>query len=281
MDSTLRQQLQRRFLQFQDELWRPLHADPPRLLYHYSPPAGVRGILETRELWVSDIRRLNDTREGTYSTDVFGPILRRKSVPDHIRPLFNREVQQNGEIWFACVASFCAAKDLDNQWNDYAEAGAGCALAVDLERLVQSGAPDAFAVFRVLYDEAEQKAKAEATIDHAIHLSRELDIRKKDGTEFWMEALIYSLLPCGVRFKDPCRAAEQEWRVLMIRPDRRNALERTLADGRQTRYLRMALNSRLLKSVLLGPRCAFNVEEMRELLSTHGMADTSIVPSAG
>jgi hypothetical protein len=281
MDTSLRQELQRRFVQFQDELWRPLHADPPRLLYHYSSPAGVRGILETRELWVSDIRGLNDTREGTYSADVFGPILRRKSVPDQIQPLFNREVHQIGKIWVAYVASFCGAKDLDNQWNSYAEVGAGCALTVDLERLIQSGAPDAFAVFRVLYDAAEQKAKAEATIDHAIHLSRELDIRKKDSGEFWVEALIYSLLPCGVRFKDPCWAAEQEWRVLMIRPDRRNALERTLPVGWQTWYLRIALDSSLLKSVLLGPRCAFTAEEMRELLSAHGMADVSIVPTAG
>jgi hypothetical protein len=134
MESAIRQELRRRFISFQEELWRPLHAEPPSVLYHYSPPGGVRGILETRELWVSDVQRLNDKREGTYSLDVFGPILCRKSIPDPIKDVFSKELRRLGEIWFAYVASFCAAKNLDSQWNDYAAGGTGCAVEVDLER---------------------------------------------------------------------------------------------------------------------------------------------------
>lgn len=120
MESGIRQELQKYFTDFQDDLWHSHHAEPPSALYHYSPLGGVRGILNTRELWVFDIQRLNDKREGTYSLDVFGPILRRKSVPWSVNDLFSRELYRVGEIWFAYVASSCGAKGLNSQWNNYA-----------------------------------------------------------------------------------------------------------------------------------------------------------------
>jgi hypothetical protein len=128
MEEAFRLELQRYFDSFQNSLWRPFHEGPPSVLYHYSRPSGIRGILETQELWVSDVRHLNDTREGTYSLDVFGPILRRNSVPEWVKnDLFGRELHRIGVIWFHYVACFCATKDLDSQWNDYGESGTGWA----------------------------------------------------------------------------------------------------------------------------------------------------------
>jgi hypothetical protein len=280
MDNEFRQDLQRRFMAFQEELWRPLYVSPPALLYHYTGPESVRDILQTQELWVSDIRRLNDTTEGTYSLDVLRPVLQRKSVPTRVLDLFGRELYRIGEIWFHYVASFCAAKDVDTQWNDYAVGGTGCALAIDLESLSQkSKSGKEFAVVKLLYDEADQRAKMEAAIDHAIQLSRELEVRKRELYQFWIEAIIYSLLPCGVRFKHSRYTCEQEWRVLIIRPNQSAATERTLPDGGQTRYLRLSLDSSLVKGVLLGPRCSYSVEEAKRMLSANGFTEAPVIPN--
>jgi len=280
MERTTRQELQRRFVSFQEELWRSLEAEPPSLLYHYSPPAGIRGILETRELWVSDIQRLNDRREGTYSLDVFRPILGRKSVPASVKNLFGTELYRDGEAWLAYVASFCAAKDLDSQWDDYAAGGTGCAVALALERVSErSNDRKEFAIFKLLYDPGDQRVKVEATIDHAIQLSRELGIPKRDLGDFWLEATIYSLIPCGLRFKDPKFASEQEWRVLAIRADRSTASERTLPDGGNTWYLHFPLDGSLVHSVLLGPRCPYTVDEVQQMLITSGLTGATVAVS--
>lgn len=280
MESATQRELQRRFISFQDELWRSLYVEPPNVLYHYSPPLGVRGILETRELWVSDVQRLNDKREGTYSVDVFGPILGRKSVPESVQDLYRRELHRLGEIWCAYVASFCASKDSHSQWNDYAAAGTGCAVVIDLQRLFKRSNGKEFALLKLVYDVGDQRAKAEETIDHAINLGRELAIPKRDLNRFWIEALIYSLLPCGMRFKDPRYASEEEWRVLMIRADRSTALERTLPDGSHTWYHRLPLDGSLVRDVLRGPRCSYSVEEVQQMLTASGFTEAAIAVAA-
>lgn len=280
MEAALRSTVQKRLLQFQEDLWRTHHTEPPETLYHYSPPLGVRGILEAHELWVSSIQRLNDKRDGVYSLDVFWPILRRKSVPDPVRDLFGRELRRIGEIWFLYVASFCAAKDLESQWKNYGADGTGCAIAVNLERLFEksSNGKD-FALFRVLYDEGDQRVKAEKTIDHAIGLSRELEISKRDLNAFWIEAMIYSLLPCGVRFKNPSYTSEQEWRILMIRADQSTANTRTLPDGVETTYLKLPLDRTLIDGVLLGPQCSYTTEEMKAMLVAGGFVSAGVEAS--
>src|SRR5205085_7715916 len=77
-----------------------------------------------------------------------------------------------------------------------------------------------YAFFRVLYDHEIQARQIEQTVDHAIHLERELEISgRKHRERYWME-VEFAMFACAVRFKDPIWNREQEVRLWVARgPD--------------------------------------------------------------
>src|SRR4051794_26348792 len=46
-----------------DQAWEETYSSPPEVIYHYTPPAGLHGILTGKSIWASDARFLNDTTE--------------------------------------------------------------------------------------------------------------------------------------------------------------------------------------------------------------------------
>lgn len=88
-------------------------------------------------------------------------------------------------------------------WRDYAVGGAGCALVFDYDALFSaSNRGDRYALLRVLYDQEIQTSQVEKTVDHAIHLERELPISgRQERMRYWLEVAL-SLLGCAIRFKD-------------------------------------------------------------------------------
>jgi hypothetical protein len=43
----------------------------PALLYHYTDPGGLQGIIERQSLWAGDVWFMNDAREARYGIEVF------------------------------------------------------------------------------------------------------------------------------------------------------------------------------------------------------------------
>jgi hypothetical protein len=61
----------------------------PNHLYHYSSAKNIRNILASGELWLFDVRSMqNDPGDGLYWMEVFWRVLNRKSVPDWLREHF-------------------------------------------------------------------------------------------------------------------------------------------------------------------------------------------------
>src|SRR6476646_739847 len=59
----------------------PMNAtEPPPLIYHYTDDAGLRGILETGQFWLSDIFNLNDPSELKHGYSLAIDILKRKAA---------------------------------------------------------------------------------------------------------------------------------------------------------------------------------------------------------
>ena len=64
---------------------------PPAVIYHYTNDAGLKGILETGKIWLSDIFSLNDPSELSHGFSIFvetckpSPRLGRQR-PRHLQP---------------------------------------------------------------------------------------------------------------------------------------------------------------------------------------------------
>ena len=115
---------------------------PPSTIYHYTNDVGLRGIIETGKIWLTDIFNLNDPSELSHGFSHAVKILNSKAVDGHpSSKLFSQEFEKfltQGGIpavahFFVC--SFSSTGDDLGQWRAYADNGRGYALGFDVKEL--------------------------------------------------------------------------------------------------------------------------------------------------
>jgi len=146
----------------------------PEVLYHYTDVAGVRGILESGELWATRTRCLNDTTEIEHGRRLAIEVA-DDLLPDMINQdptLFIRQ-RLDGEkltswsvseyLGVSAVVAFTESRDELLHWQSYGRRGAGVALAFDAGGLAalsstkrMAVAPE-FQLLKVRYDDAEKR----------------------------------------------------------------------------------------------------------------------------
>ena len=124
---------------------------PPDRIYHYTTDAGLRGILKSGKLWLTDICSLNDPSELNHGFEIAIKEL-KKMVEDgsplsqrfahDLEVVGNRQTIQKSADFFVCSFSLCG-DDL-GQWRAYADGGRGFALEFDTAALENDSAPDSF-----------------------------------------------------------------------------------------------------------------------------------------
>ncbi len=254
----------------QNEIWE----DPllPVKLYHYSNLGAVKSILSSREMWLTNIRYAKgDTDDGTYWISVFRPIVNRKSVPERVKALFYGDFAFGlGSLWHEFIACFSPESELEEQWKNYADDGRGCAIEFSFDSLhANCDGGKAYAWMPMLYDPAEQAAKAQKTIDAAIMLARSEGITRQEKDTYWQEYACYGFLHCGLRFKHPKFSAEKEWRVFRSALDISGAIFRQTANGRIP-YVPWPLPPELVTGVIKGSACTSSDAELAGLLASGG-----------
>jgi len=271
---SVREELRRK----QTEIWEPYDGHPIPELFHFTSQEGFRGMIEKRQLWCTDIRHVNDPREGDHGLSVVKSVVTRKSV---YRP-FKEHVLESPCLfgmksnWTGYIFCFCSA-ELPHMWQDYAERGTGCALVFNYDVLFAAAPAGRYAFLRMLYDQEKQAQQVEATLDHAINLERELAISgRKDRETYWWQVEFY-LLTCAIRFKDPFWSQEQEVRLWVSERSDNQPFE---ASGKARVSTDFAPTS--LKRVINGPAAGENltIEKITGLLREKHFATVPVVGAA-
>ncbi len=140
---------------------------PPPIVYHYTDDLGLKGILESGQLWLSDISSLNDPSELNHGFSIAIDVLARmvaNGPPE--RPEFARRLKTLAErrsvqgVALFLVCSFSFRGDDLGQWRAYADNGRGYALGFDTAALeagfTKGGTADSYsATFPVTYSDTE------------------------------------------------------------------------------------------------------------------------------
>jgi hypothetical protein len=122
--------------------WVKTLSEPAPLIYHHTNDVGLRGILETGQLWLTDIFKLNDPSEVYYGFSRAVDILKIKVAsgpPECIRFadgliafVERNEIEKLGHY---LICSFSSCGDDLGQWRAYGDDGRGYALGFDAEVL--------------------------------------------------------------------------------------------------------------------------------------------------
>jgi hypothetical protein len=100
-------------------------SDLPEAIYHYCPEKSFYGILESKTLWLSDVRYMHDATEQKHFLDLAKQRLNELNHGDlywDVQPIIN-----NLERYSHYVFVFCFSKkvDLFKQWSEYADESKG------------------------------------------------------------------------------------------------------------------------------------------------------------
>jgi len=130
----------RESVRINDDIVRKLDQTVPPVIYHYTNDVGLRGILETGKLWLTDIFALNDPSEVIHGLSYFIKALDAKIANGHsdgksIAEFFKISVDKKilPLIFFVC--SFSSEGDELGQWRAYADNGRGFTIGFDTEIL--------------------------------------------------------------------------------------------------------------------------------------------------
>jgi hypothetical protein len=196
----------------------------PTTLYHYTSGAGLIGILETRSIWATDIRFLNDTREFQVALDLVASALdRRRSIRSS--PFMSAlhqvlgaalETASRTELY---VSSLSEQGDQLSQWRGYCPTGNGYAIGVTPITLIPPDSDQTRFLVACIYDKSEHEKLVDTMIDDVLTFADTFwtgpDTSDRTLREsFKLFQRVASLL--GPALKDPTFSEEAEWRLVSV-----------------------------------------------------------------
>jgi hypothetical protein len=140
---------------------------PEKSLCHYTSATGLIGILESKQLYATDVRFLNDSQELLYAVDLAKQYLtnqplqskddERKAFADFALKLLDTKdnlVVILGTPTF--VASFSEENDLLSQWRGYCPNGNGFAISFSPDCIMELAKAHRWQLLKCLYSKREQ-----------------------------------------------------------------------------------------------------------------------------
>ena len=132
----------------------------PKTLYHYTTQQGLIGILESKSLYATHIRYLNDAQEFGYALSFVRDYLApRKKIGTPAAQKFANEVSESLEIVEVVapyITSFCRCGDRLSQWRGYCRDNSGVALGFSSDGLKTLAQKNRFRFVRCIYEREEQ-----------------------------------------------------------------------------------------------------------------------------
>jgi hypothetical protein len=205
----------------------------PDMIYHYTNDAGMRGILESGHIWLTDIFNLNDPSELSHGVALAADILNRKAVngpPEskEFARLFTDFLGGMQESAHYFVSSFSVDGDDLGQWRAYADNGRGYALGFDAKMLeglfIKSNTCDLNnrSTFHVTYDDDQLVSIYSNVIDSMFELISLPQGKNLDSAIIreYLKRLSISLslavLQAALHFKHKAYEQESEFRFLQL-----------------------------------------------------------------
>jgi|GEM_PF-2659002 len=180
-------------------------------LCHYTDISGIKGILETNNLWLTDKNFMNDKLESNYSKELLISCLKERNTcitmeecNKYLDHYFNNEIDY--------VFSFSTEIDAIHQWNYYG-GQAGYCLVYSSSEIINAIVKNNFQVIHglVIYDYESQKS----IVQDYLSVIDEWKMNKDNPEYFNFKRFENSLRMQLGRFKQHNHSCEKEYRIIV------------------------------------------------------------------
>lgn len=196
--------------------------NPTKPLFHYTSLRGIRGIVESKEIWATNARFLNDKMELVYLATIAERLIGQRIDAEPSRSGDLRELGSAIAGWKAThsrpgavyVSSFSENGDQLSQWRGYSPEGGGVSIGFDGNGLHVAMFERGVITVKIVYDLSRQEKIVNGLLDFLLHGDWSPTPKGSPRIES-AKALLYEMLSfCAPAFKDPAFAEEEEWRLI-------------------------------------------------------------------
>jgi hypothetical protein len=260
----------------------------PRI-YHYTDLNGLKGIVENKDLWLTNSRYSNDDEEMIHGLEVVREVITEQlSAPaTAARKKFLERVSKTLEAPSAegvYICCFCQASNLLSQWRGYGANGTGVCLEFDPGGFSFITGPDSpprglVRLWSVFYKRETQRHIVQQALDFGFNTNK---VDSAEQARKACDAILF-FIPT---FKNADFAEEKEIRLIFTpNPDFASQPDFRISRGMLTPYyslqtLAAAATPRLLPltKILIGPsrHKSVNLESARMLLNKTNCQDVEI-----
>lgn len=189
------------------------------LIYHYTTLQGLKGILESQEMWFTDYGYLNDSDELEHGLQLFEEKLKvaigRKEYAD-VAGIFEAWIENmRNHQHRICIASYSLDGDSLSQWRAYGSVAIGFAPSYEL-----TGSRGECRFDSVIYDHANQERLVEFFLHHILqsfrHDMANAEAWKRLNIKEIYQGGVYQLVSMSALFKNEGFADEREVRVAYV-----------------------------------------------------------------
>jgi hypothetical protein len=157
-----------------DPISKVLRSRPTGLLYHYTDAKGLIGVIESRQLWASNVMHLNDASEFVQAVRIMRAEIaqRLRDDPSGLDPewcgLLSEMESEDDESYYRTsrpfVASFSENEDQLSQWRAYCPNGNGFAIGFSYSDLAYLMKITGFRLVKCVYGPDEQSILVRASM---------------------------------------------------------------------------------------------------------------------
>lgn len=200
-------------------------AEAPERLFHYTTAAGFRSIVESGVFWATQAEHTNDASELRYGISMAENVIQDmwdKERRDPVKEIFRRLQNGLSDNWTSnYLVCFCEEGNLLEQWRAYGKGEPAFSLG-----LTKLDSPPGWLkwsaeheLFRVLYDQTEQKALFSEAVGaviarfHEMTSDFQVDVQELQPIAVGVIRNAIQYLALGI--KHPSFKSEREWRIVL------------------------------------------------------------------
>ena len=275
--------------------WLPRHgSECDFILYHYTEPKGITGILRNRAMWLTHTSALNDPSELNYGKEVISNELdeardlEKNSIIRNLLYLLSKNLNRFDTILYEVyITCFCLDPNLVSQWRCYSNQGCGYNIGLKFDSntklyhtISKSDSHSHLVLRRVVYEPNEQQSLVRDYMKRVVQaVNKAKDkFRSQEEIDNWLPMAAQEasnvLFDLILSFKNQAFEEEEECRLIMAmradhRPEQLRFRER---NGALVPYLQMHIVDETadgltfpLHSVTFGPK--LNTETTKRTLN--------------
>lgn len=232
-----------------------------KTITHYTSLEGFRSIIADSQVWVSNIRFLNDKREMDYgireAVKFLEQLEKSTGTDDARKKLFaaaKRRINAHGiPDAFACC--FCEHGDSLGQWRGYSNGTQGVAIDFQAEDLRRHFLPYGIELAKVVYGQDETRRELQERLEKFISTNEGNKDLFRDLVDQQSEALEDLIISLAPRFKHKSFEDEREWRIIVKTPLQAVTVEYRTRDNVLVPFIKLGSSNLALpiEAVRVGP----------------------------